>query len=142
MKPRCRSRHEPIDLHLIVSLGGEARVDQLDETKKEFRYGRDVGLAEDKMRLLLYRRRDPRRGCGDGMVDERAKLATLQLGLTSRANATGHDREVEGRHHGHGSVVVGLEELLRQDRPMRRQVEPRRELSKPARIRRGWRPCA
>ena len=74
------------------------------------------------------------------MVDERSELATLQLGLTSCANATSDDGEIKGGHHRHRAVVVGFEELLRQDRSMGRQVEPRGEIGEPAYVGRVWRP--
>ena len=68
------------------------------------------------------------------MIDKRAELAALQLGLVPLTHTTGHDREVERGDHGHRSVVLGLEKLLREDRTMGGKVEPRCELGEPARV--------
>ena len=96
----------------------ETGVDELDESEKEFGDGGDVGLIESEVCLLFDRRRDPCRGRGDRMVDERAKLAALQLGSMTRADAAGNDGKVKGGHHRHRPGVVGLEELRREDRAM------------------------
>src|SRR5438105_934103 len=135
MKSRRGLRDELIDHDLIVRFGREAGVDELDESEEEFGDRGDVGVAECEARLRLEGRGDPRGGGRDGMVDERAELAALHLGLMPGTDLSADDREIESGHHRHGSVVVRREELLGQDLAMDRQVEVRCELGEPAAFR-------
>src|SRR5438093_5740207 len=132
MKPRSGFRHQMIDDWLVVGLRGEASVDELNESQKEFGDRRDVGVAEHETRLRLDRRGDPCGGRRDRVIDERAQLAAPHLGRVTCAYSPADDREVQRGDHRHGPAVVRGQELFGEDLAMRREVESRGELGEPA----------
>src|SRR5439155_1259269 len=132
MKPRGGFRHQMIDDWLVVGLRGEASVDELNESQKEFGDRRDVGVAEHETRLRLDRRGDPCGGRRDRVIDERAQLAAPHLGRVTCAYSPADDREVQRGDHRHGPAVVRGQELFSEDLAMRREVKSRSELGEPA----------